>query len=633
MKRSFVPTQEQQDLIDLNDGCFLVIAPPGSGKTTVLTERVARLVSKPADTFRVLAITFTNKAAHNMRARLFDTVGAHSSRVTACTIHAFCLDALRSYGELAGVPANPSIYDNEGDRLSALHRGLVDEGIYPDTVQPDLKPLKSILQTIETLKRSLVPPEEAPQTIEEGLVPLHVAYAAYDRTLRMFGALDFDDILFFAFRLFASVERVATQYRRIYKYIVVDEAQDTNTAQYEVLRMLCGSVHRNIMLVADADQSIFRFAGASTKNLLRFEADFGAERRALTQNFRCAQNIVAVANVLIAHNPARITTGAQMTSAVLASGHIVAASFPDEAAEAQAAVGVVGTLLGSGLDPAWCYSGETTALSPEDICILGRSRYVLGDVTTALERAGRPFQFSAGRESLFESQVFACFEAGLRLIHNPSDALARGVLAKAAIPSGAGSSTPGSTLESLISRLPTWRADALRPLLGVESSPPTLADAIFEVVAIVRASEIQDEEERVTTLADANALEKRWADFRRSQGADAPVGRFLSDLALAGRGGIDGPGVRVLTIHAAKGLEFRVVILVGMNEGSFPDYRSKTVDDIADERRNAYVAITRAERALYLSRPRARVMPWGDSKPQRVSRFIGEAGLTIVDVA
>lgn len=631
MKRPVVPTKEQQDLIGLDEGSFLVIAPPGSGKTTVLTERVARLVSNPAETFRVLAITFTNKAANNMRARLFDTVGEHSSRVTACTIHSFCLEALRNYGEQVGVGLNPSIYENEADRLNALHRGLVDEGICSETAELDPRALNRILQKIGTLKRGLTPPEEAPQTIEEGLVPLHIAYAAYDRTLRSFGALDFDDILFFAFRLFSTVERVAKHYRRIYKYFVVDEAQDTNTAQYEVLRTLCGSSHRNIMLVADADQSIFRFAGATTNNLLRFETELGAQRRGLSQNFRCAQKIVAAANALISRNPGRITVGQEMTSAVLAAGHIVGSSYRDEAAEAEAAIGIVDSLLRDGLQTAWCYARETTAVQPEDICILARSRYVLEAVLSTLERNGRAYQFSAGRDSLFESPFFRCFEAGLRLVHNPSDALARGALAKAA-ESNASVSGSGITLESLVRGLTSWRSEALFPLVLVQGEPDNLGDAIGAIIARVRVAAINNEDERATTLADANALEKRWGDFRKALGADASVGRFLSDLALAGRGGIDGAGIRVLTIHAAKGLEFRAVVLVGMNEGSFPDYRSHSPEEIADERRNAYVAITRAERALYLSRPRVRLMPWGEAKSQSVSRFVAEAGLSLNDI-
>lgn len=632
-RANFTPTEEQRDLIGLDDGCFLVIAPPGSGKTTVLTERVARLVANPTETFRVLALTFTNKAASNMRSRLFESVGKHSSRVSSSTIHSFCLEALRNYGEAVGVTANLSIYENEDDRVATLLRGLVDEGVYGEGDEVDRKALRRILASIGTLKRGLIPPDQAPQTVEEGMVPLGVAYAAYDRTLRLFGALDFDDILFFAFRLFSTAERVVKQYRRVYRYVVVDEAQDTNTAQYEVLRALCGPTLRNVMLVADADQSIFRFAGATTKNLLRFEKDFGSKRLGLTQNFRCAEKIVAAANVLISKNPARITTGSEMTSAVLAAGHVTATSYRNEPGEAEATLKLVDELLEKGLDPAWCYTGETTSLAAEDICILGRSRYVLGAVLDAIVKTERPFQFSAGRDELFESDAFAAFEAALRLLKNPGDVLARRSLVRQGTGLSSESAADAGNLASLIARLPGWRREAMEPLLSVQADASTFGDAIGQVVKRVRAATFANDEERATALADAGALEKRWAGFRQAHGTDATLARFLGDIALAGRGGIDGPGVRVLTIHAAKGLEFRAVIMVGMNEGSFPDYRSKTVEEFADERRNAYVAITRAERAIFLSRPRSRLMPWGDPKPQQVSRFLAEAGIIVRDVA
>jgi DNA helicase-2/ATP-dependent DNA helicase PcrA len=627
---AFTPTHEQEALIALDDGAFLVIAPPGSGKTTVLTERVARLVSSTSETFRVLALTFTNKAAENMRSRLFDSIGEHSARVTACTIHSFCLEALRNYGDAVGIPENASIYENENDRVAALLRGLVDEGLIQDTTSVDEKELAGILKSISALKRSLIPPEEAPQTIEAGIAPLGVAYAAYDRSLRLFGALDFDDILFFAYRLFSTAERVANQYRRVYRHVVVDEAQDTNAAQYEVLRALCGAALKNVMLVADADQSIFRFAGATTKNLLRFEGDFGARRLSLTQNFRCADTIVKAANTLIANNAARITTGQEMTSAVLAAGVVEAASYPTEETEATAALAIIDQLLAHGLDPAWCYEGEATGLAPEDICILGRSRFALTAVLNELESKSRPFKFSSGRENLFDSEAFIGFEAALRLAHNPADVLAQRTLARHG-KSGPKSAPEPASLGDLVARLPVSRIEAFRPLVALQAGEEGLEATISKVLQATRSAQFNDENERAMVLADALTLEKRWTAFRSLHGSDATVARLLGDIALAGRGGIDGPGVRVLTIHAAKGLEYRAVILVGMNEGTFPDYRSRTPDDVADERRNAYVAITRAERALFLLRPRSRVMPWGDTKPQRASRFLGEAEIASTD--
>lgn len=615
-------TEEQEALIALNEGAFLVIAPPGSGKTTVLTERVARLVSDQAETFRVLALTFTNKAASNMRSRLFSSVGQHSRRVTATTIHAFALEALRAYGEVVDIPSNASIYENEDDRIAALHQGLVDEGILRDG-SPANNNLKSILSSISGLKRSLVPPEEAPGTIEEGEIPLDVAYVAYNRVMRSLGALDFDDILFYGLRIFSEQERIAQQYRRTYRYIVIDEAQDTNVAQYELLKALCGATHRNVMLVADADQSIFRFAGATTKNLLRFEEDFGARRLGLSRNFRCASNIVAAANRLISNNPARITTGSAMTSAVLAAGHVEAASYEDEHKEATGVIQILLGLLQNGLSTTWCHAGEAVELAAEDICILGRSKFVLPEVMAALQQANIAHQFSAGRDSLFETTLFTRFECALRLVHNPADRMARRVFRVA----GSGDRSLGA----LMTGVPPWQASILESIPHLADDPRGLGNVVDTVVQRTSRADIPDEHERAATLAEAKLLERRWGAFRAHHGSDATIARFLGDIALAGRAGIDGPGVRVLTIHAAKGLEFRAVIVVGMNEGSFPDYRSKSEEEVADERRNAYVALTRGERVVYMTRPRSRLMPWGDAKRQHASRFLGEAGIAVID--
>lgn len=636
-KRSFEPTKKQQEIIGLDSGAFLVIAPPGSGKTTVLTERVARLVANPTEVFRVLALTFTNKASSNMRNRLFETVGEHSERVTACTFHAFCLDVLRSYGDDVGFFLNTSIYENEGDQIAALHRGLIDDGILLDSEEPDIKLLRRLLASIGKYKRNLMSAEDIAKTIEDRGVPLCVAYAAYDRTLRLYNAIDFDDLIFCAYRLFVSVPRVAAHYRRMYRYVVIDEAQDTTAAQYGVLRALCGDSQRNVMLVADADQSIFQFAGATTDNLIRFESDFSSLRVALTQNFRSADAIVKLANRLIEKNLKRMTTGEVMTAALLAPGHVTASSYASEEAEAGSVCSFVATLVNAGLDAGWVYSDESTAVEPEDICILGRTRFALEGVLGELSSRKIPYQFSAGRKGLFDTSVFRAIDSALRHIQNPKDILARRGLLDL-IRSGAASAKPdekdvvGQFLVYVIAQVSKPASTILAPLVALMSNPAGLGVAISAVVDAARTAPIDDEQERALVLADAAALASRWDQFsRRTPQVERTIGGFLSDLALMTRSGVDGPGVRVLTIHAAKGLEFRAIVLVGMNEDSFPDYRSvDSEENIAEERRNAYVAITRAERVLHMTRPRSRLTPWGE-RPMRVSRFITEAGLIMRD--
>lgn len=628
----FPLTPEQEAVATLRDGAFLVIAPPGSGKTTVLTERVARLVNDPAETFRVLALTFTNKATANMRERLFEAIGKHSNRVTVSTFHAFCLDVLASYGERVGVPTQPSIYDNDDDRLAALERGIEDDGY----TAPKRTDLRRLLGEISGLKRSMTRVEDAPPTIEFG-VPLNAAYGAYERVMRQYGALDFDDLLVFTYRLFVADPRVAAHYRRMYRHIVMDEAQDTSTAQFEVLRALCGTDHRNVMLVADGDQLIYAFAGAKATNLHEFKRSFGAQIVALTQNFRCAQQIVAAANRLIAKNPDRITTGQDMAATTLAPGQVGACSFPDQDAEGAWVRSCIEHLLAKGLDPRGVYSGETTSVRPEEICVLGRTRYALAGTMHALDASGIRYLFAAGRDALFETAAFRALDAGLRLIANPADIVARRALIRYAPQAVAGepdsATSPRDLLASVERAAPGLARGLFLPLVDLAGAPSGVDGAITAINQAAEAgAKTGGDDEAVRWTSDAGNLSQRWQQFA----AAVPVAQrttagFVAHLALAGRSQVEGPGVRVLTVHAAKGLEFRAAILVGMNEGTFPDFRSVRSEQlVADERRNAYVAITRAERFLVLTRPRQRATAAG-TFADPPSRFLAEMGITMTD--
>lgn len=627
----FPLTDEQQSIVAKDEGTYLVIAPPGSGKTTVLTERVARLIAAPGETFRILALTFTNKACANMRERLFEAVGEHSRRVDVRTIHSFCLDLLRSYGDRIGVPANPSIYDNDDDRVAALEQGLTDEGYPP----PARRGSQLILNEIAALKRSLVAPSDAQGTIEQG-VPLNVAYEAYDRTMKRFGALDFDDILLRTYELLTNEPRVAQHYRRMYRYIVMDEAQDTTKVQFEVVAALCGSAPANVMLVADADQSIFGFAGASPENLERFKKAFGAIQLELTQNFRSARAIVNAANNLISHSRNRVTASEQMSASTLAEGSLEAYSLADQHAEAEFVVARVREVLTSGLDQGAVYKGEATTVRPEDTCILARSRFALASVLAALDNAGVAYQFAAGGGGLFETKEFRAIEAALRVIENEDDRPARRTLLRCSGLNGRisdGAALP-ELFYALVDQAPADVKPIFEPLQPLASGRIALATAISQVVAASKATIPTEQEEiLLRRTADADNLNQRFQRFAASTSlAEQTPSRFSTDLALVRRSVVEGPGCRVLTVHAAKGLEFRAVFLVGMNEGTFPDFRSvNSEEQVDEERRNAYVAITRAERLLLLTRPRERMTSAGVfSDPP--SRFLTEMGVRVTDL-
>jgi DNA helicase-2/ATP-dependent DNA helicase PcrA len=615
-----VLTSEQTAIVDKGDGSFLVIAPPGSGKTTVLTDRVLRLAATENAEFRVLALTFTNKAAANIVTRLHETPGADLRRVTSQTIHGFCHDLLRHYGQLIGLPEF-TIYDGDEDRVAVLREGLQRERL--SVINKD-RPLRGLLASIGRLKRDLIPPNEAPKTIEEAGVPLDAAYEAYDTMLRRYGALDFDDLLFYAYRLLAAEPQVGQLYRNIFRYVLVDEAQDTSLAQYEILRtVFCAVDHRNVMLVADADQSIFQFTGADVEHLLRFEREFTAERCGLTQNFRSSGSIVDAANKLIEHNPDRLTSGAEMTSAVLAPGLVLASSYGSAAEEATAAVNHVAELIERGLPRKALYADENPTVTPEQICILGRARYLLEGVLAELEHRGIPFLFSTGRDvGIFESKEFTTLEAAIRWRINPNDGLAKRALARS-LEISIDKWREDENLSSVLDTLPEGMQAMLDPLRA--NTNATAVSSFVQLVAEFVTSQITEPEALMIARADLELIQSRWDRIRADVGEDA-LARLESELALLGSAKLSGPGIRVLTIHAAKGLEFRAVLIVGMNDGNFPDYRSLGPDRIVEERRNAYVAFTRAERVLMLSRFRSRMTQYG-IKAQQESRFISEAGL------
>lgn len=623
-------TADQQSVIDLDEGVYLVTAPPGSGKTQILVERSIRLLSESTGgSFRILALTFTTRAADELRERVAAGVAGEWHRMATSTFHAFALDVLRHYGEPVGCGPHLTVFESEDDRLESLAQALTEEGYGLGREADDLRVLRGVLAEISRLKRSLVPPDAAPRTEEHG-IEVDVAYRAYARRLRQLGAVDFDDLLLLTNQLFAEHPRVARHYRRMYRYILIDEAQDTSRAQYELLRSLLADEHRNVLMVADADQAIFAFAGSDSRYLERFEQEFGAQRLKLTSNFRCAAAIVRAASELIGHNSA--THRPLMSPAGDAEGHCDVVEFDDECAEAASLVTGAQGLLDGGLDPAWLSDGEATTVSPEEICVVGRSRYALTATRDALDAAGVAYQFGSGDAGLFDTPLFRGLYYALRVTSNPKDLLSRENLIALIAPVNqvdreAWRRRPiGDSLNELAAE--SGVALDAATVLDPECSGTAL-EAALKPMTRLSPGDDDDSDDAERLARDAKTLSECWRTFCRTAGVDEQtLSTFLSHLSLAGRARFTEPGVRVLTIHAVKGLEFRAVFLVGMNEGTFPDYRA--VDDpraIEDERRNAYVAVTRASRYLQLSRPRVRVMPWGDTRTQTPSRFLAELGL------
>lgn len=609
----------QRKVVDFADGALLVVAGPGSGKTRVLTERVRRLLLQSSGRFRVLALTFTNKAANEMKDRL-DDVPDIQQRAFIGTLHGFCLDVLSDKGGIVGVESSPQIFEQYHDRRQILLQAINEDPVllgeieYLEEKQRDQR-VDSWLREISNLKShplSLTPGEDA---------LMGRIYEAYNAGLRACGAYDFDDLLLLTYKLFSEYPKAAAFYRRLYQYVCIDEAQDLNEAQYAVIRALCSDGFRNLMMVGDPKQSIYGFNTSSPKYMELFKEEFGAEVIELKENFRSSREIVRVARSL---DPNYLVE-AQLP----VPGEIAVYSGMDERDEARVVADKIEELIRDGHPD---IEGEVV---PSSFAVLGRTRFSLIPFERELESRGIPFykRFSSSHES--ESDIFEDFLLALRVYANPLDSLHFSNLMKRWRVGHSANSKfdiDQSALSDVLSNaamgvgLPrgAYVAEAIR-VLSAQFSRINLMPALQ---VLERYSDEIAQDERQAVYEDSAVLRGEWDRYLRSEVSGSPtISGFMSSMALGvGRKSTE-KGVALLTVHASKGLEFDIVFLVCMVDGVFPDYRAKGKrKEEEEERRNVFVAVTRSKRLLYLSYPRQRLMPWGDMKQQYPSPYLRAVG-------
>lgn len=627
-----VLTDEQENVVGLRDGSYLILAPPGTGKTEVVAQRIVRLLAQSTGaSFRTLALTFNNRAAAAMRKRVRERLRDDTWRATIETYHSFYLDILRHYGHLIGVPPEVTVYDTVDSRIHALRQGLTDEGFVSISNGLDRQEAQSILEEISRMKRSLIAPPAAPSRHTGLGVSLRDAYGAYEGALRRNGAVDFDGMLTRTYELLTEHPEVAEHYRRMFRYILIDEAQDTSTVQFEILRTICGESHRNVFMVADPDQLINRWMGADRKNLDRFVVEFGATTLRLSTNFRCADQIVQVANNLLA---AHSSKGKPIAPSGRAAGAVLAGTYADERVEAAAVVDWITTIRDEGLPHEWLADVEESTVAPTELAILGRSRVHLREVLALLDARHIPYVFRAGDVGPFDSDVYRIMLDAFRVLANPRDLAMRRTLLGSVAPE---SRDTDGDLDLAASEMPAFlTAVADRDVNGAGALIRSLAasKSIGEgITEIMMPLEIEASESELGELvrADRELLTERWVTYRNStESRNWTWSGVVTSLLDEPRE--DPDGIRVSTVHAAKGLEFRAVAVVGLNDGSFPDFRNTdSEDELASERRLAYVAATRASRALFLTRPRVRATRFGP-RGQAPSRFLHELGVQPADL-
>jgi DNA helicase-2/ATP-dependent DNA helicase PcrA len=608
---------EQREAVTATEGAVLVVAGPGSGKTAVIAARVAYIIDEGlADPSAILAVTFTNKAGRELKRRLASVLGESAHEVWAGTFHAFALGVLRQWGGHFGFePDHLSVYADEDDRRSALSQALQDLGL-----DPKRQPRQAFLDSISRAKDRLLSPDQVRTRDPE----LGAAYEAYQEVLRRRNALDFDDFLLFAVRLLEENPDAAEWLRGYYRYILVDEYQDVNYAQHRLLALLAAE-HGNLCVVGDPLQNLFSWRGSDIRYLVEFQRDYPEGRLiALEQNYRSTQVILAAANAL----SAALRYGARNLWTANPPGvSVVLRVAEDPQAEAAFIVAEVRRLEAEG-----AVSGSG------DCAVLYRTNAQARELELACLEAGLPYSVRGNNDFLARKEIRDLF-AYLRLIHNPQDvaALARVV------------NTPPRRLAALERRIRggeelTLRRleaefpcdlkgersrQALREFLDLMRELTTLADG--RPAALIEA--VLEQTGYRTWLRGQDGGEKRLANLesfgdlaKRSDAGD--LSEFLDEISLATDldTGSDPEGLALSTIHAAKGLEWPVVFVAGLEDGLLPHARALDGIDgedspLEEELRLCYVAITRAVDRLYLTYARRR--PANGRDVSRVpSRFL-----------
>ena len=631
-------TAEQLKAVELGTGAHLVTAPPGSGKTEVLVQRVIHLLDRsPGDLFRILALTYTVKAARELEERVRQVVPDRDLwRVSAVTFHSFGLGILQNYGKPVGLkPPVTVISDLEDKRLLVLPLLAYPKDSFNPLRAVDRRKWKELFDEIARRKTNLETPEEVNNLwVLDGQVSLSDAYEAYEEALVTSGSVDYEGMIYQTVRLIGIDPWVGGHIRRQYRHILVDEGQELTRGQYQLLKAIRDDTSHNVFVVADTYQSINSFAGGGPTFLREFVSDFEADESHLTTNFRSAQHIVTALDLL----RQRIGAASQLApkrQKGLAPGWIEALSHSDEQSEAEAVSSWIRLLLQDGLDTSWVYEGESTKVALEDVCILGRTRYAFGAVVTALEGHGVPVVQRIEQGALFESRLARrCYEA-LKLVENPANLPARRRLDELG---------DWELQHSTDLREPVNVRSFLQSFADSGALPGGFVDSLVRsndvsinrlhiVTRLIQLDPSLEHDEMEAWHRDQQLLQQLLTRYEVGRSVSSrSLGGFLRMLTRLEDTPLSAQAVRVLTPYRARGLAFKVVVILGMNEGTFPYYRATHADELNEERRVVYVAASRAARALLLTRPRERKSRYGTRYPCQESRFIGEMGLAMNDV-
>lgn len=627
----------QQQAVDCTEGPLLILAGAGSGKTTVLVNRVQHIIeSGLALPWQVLAITFTNKAAGEIRERLINTVGDESRDIWAHTFHSCCGRILRRFADRIGYTSHFTIYDTDDQKRVMKHvqksLGITDQILYH----------KSILSEMSTAKDSLIGPEEYKKYSQNDFRKARIAecYELYQKELLKADAMDFDDMIFNTVKLLDENDDVRELYQKQFKYVMVDEYQDTSHAQHVLVSLLAGG-YNNICVVGDDDQSIYRFRGATIENILSFEHQYkNAKVIRLEQNYRSTQNILDAANSVIANNKNR--KGKNLWTSSGAGEKIIFNTLDDEADEASF---IADEIL----------KNVKNGRKMRDHAILYRMNAQSRNIEITLAKSGIPHVVIGGHR-FFDRKEIKDIVSYFAVINNPADNVRvqriinvpkRGIgdtmfANVMEISTGLGISAfevceradEFQKTQRAARRLGEF-ADLIKHFQQCLEDGMSLSDLLQEILEKTEYNEYLDEDPDTAQDRKDNINELSTMFIRYQQeNEDFELSDFLEDVALVSdidTYNSDDDAVVLMTLHAAKGLEFPIVFIPGMEDGIFPGNQSLfSEEDLEEERRLAYVGITRAKEKLYLLNARRRML-YGTTSRNSPSRFLREIPMNVVN--
>ncbi len=626
----------QREAVLHGEGPLLILAGAGSGKTRVITSRIAYLIrERNVDPGNILAVTFTNKAANEMKERVERMLDIPLTRLWISTFHSSCVRILRHHIEALGYKRSFVIYD-ETDRSALIKACMTDLRIDAERYQP-----RAIGAMISSLKNNLTDEEQYEKKsarfgFEEAVARV---YSLYQEKLREAGGLDFDDLLMLTVRLFERNQDVLRYYQGLFHHVLIDEYQDTNHAQYRLVRLLTAE-RKNLCVVGDDDQSIYKFRGADITNILNFEKDYPEARVIkLEQNYRSTQNILGAAGAVVARNLGRKPK--ELWTQKRGGDKILCYKAMDEKDEARFICRAVQQEVDGGR-------------SLREVAVLYRTNAQSRALEDALRNWGMPYRIFGGLR-FYDRKEIKDVIAYLRVLHNPADIVslrriinvpARGIgdttvdkLEKSAAQAGItlyeAAMSPDSSAVTPSAKKKLREFTAMMERLRADAGAMTVTDLTRRVVHESGYGSALEQEKTVESrirMENLNELLTATEDFQE-QNRDASLAAFLDQVALitdldqqtaSEHGRRNADSVTLMTLHNAKGLEFAVVFMAGMEEGLFPHSRSaESEEELEEERRLCYVGITRAKEKLVLTHAMERRL-YGYPQSNLVSRFVQE---------